>query len=439
MIIKSFKAKSASDAMKQIRREMGDEAIVLKTQQTQNQVEITACIENATVSKADEILRKRPESDFSDDLTPEIKVEKNRLEDHQPIEEKQSEQTQPEQTQPEQTQPEQTQSEQTQSEVVQPIELAESEQQSNQIDNNTIDENNNTTGTKTVVMSSEFNPGNTILSEMNEKLNKLLSLNLHCDNDTSYSDQLKPFVAQMQRADLPADFIYNFFLHRSEMIANKKDIKKYIIDELSKVLAKTISSEIKIRKGDGVLVYGPAGSGKSSLLGKLAVLLLAKKKKRVKLASLDDQKIGAYEELAVYADLLKLETVNSKSSDEENKNDHITLIDTPAYPKDIEQQNELCDTVNRINPEYRIAVISALTRTDDVLEISEQLSNLNPTHLAVTMLDLTNRLGGIIAATRVLNTKLLFVTDAPGGVKQIMTPTPQQLAKTIMGTEVSYE
>ncbi|MFH2049467.1 MAG: hypothetical protein ABIJ12_08475 [bacterium] len=393
MIIKSFKAKTASEAMKQIRHEMGDEAIVLKTLQMQNQVEITACIENATVSRAGDILNSKPEPSFADASVSEIKVEKNRLEQVQSIEQ------------------------------VKPA----------NVNINT----NNITNTKVKEVAPEIR--STSLSEINNKLNKLLSLNLHFDEDKTYSEILKPLVAQMQRADLPHDFIYHFFLNRSEKMAGKKDIQKYVVEELANVFSDSISPEINIRKGEGVLFYGPAGSGKSSMLGKLAASLITKKKNKVKLASLDDQKIGAYEELAVYADLLQLETINTKAQENVNQNDHITLIDTPAFPVNNELQNDFCDTVNRINPEYRIAVISALTRTDDVLEISDQLSKLNPTHLAVTMLDLTNRLGGIIAATRVLNTKLLFVTDAPGGVKQIMTPNPDHLAKAIMGMEVSYE
>ncbi len=390
MIIKSFKAKTASNAMNQIRREMGEDAIVLKTRQLQNQVEITACIENATVSKADEILNSKPEPSCNEDFTPEIKVENNRLDNIPPV---------------------------------------------NTIET-TIPKENNIHSENTI---GKLTNESLSLGVINEKLNRLLSLNLHCDDDNSYSDTLKPYVAQMQRADLPNDFIYNFFLNRSEKIAGKKDIKKYIINELTEVLSNCIASELKIRKGEGVLFYGPAASGKSSLLGKLAAALVTKKKNKVKLASLDDQKIGAFEELAVYADLLRLDTVNSNSNDEQFNKDHITLIDTSAFPVNEEQQNIFCDIINKIQPEYRIAVFSALTRTDDVLEIAEQLSKLNPTHLAVTMLDLTNRLGGVIAATRVLNTKLLFVADAPGGVKKIMTPDPKKLAKTIMGVEVSYE
>ena len=393
MIIKSFKAKTASEAMKQIHREMGDEAIVLKTHQMQNQVEITACIENATVSKAGDILNSKPEPSFADASVSEIKVEKNRLEQVKSIEQ------------------------------VKPADVNI--------------KTNNFTNTEDNELAPEIR--NTSLAEINDKLNKLLSLNLHCDEDSTYSEILKPFVAQMQRADFPHDFIYQFFLHRSEKIAGKKDIKKYVVEELANVFSDSISPEINIRKGEGVLFYGLAGSGKSSMLGKLAASLITKKKNKVKLASLDDQKIGAYEELSVYADLLQLETINTKAKEEENQNDYITLIDTPAFPINNELQNDFCDTVSRINPEYRIAVISALTRTDDVLEISDRLSKLNPTHLAVTMLDLTNRLGGIIAATRALSTKLLFVTDAPGGVKQIMIPNPDHLAKTIMGMEVSYE
>ena len=62
MIIKSFVAESASAALKMVREEMGGDAIVLKTRQVfdrtnRPRVELTACIEKASVAQASTILR----------------------------------------------------------------------------------------------------------------------------------------------------------------------------------------------------------------------------------------------------------------------------------------------------------------------------------------------------------------------------------------------
>ena len=61
MIVKSFRASSAVRALKKVREEMGQEAIVLKTRQIRlktggTAVEITACIEKPTVGVASRVL-----------------------------------------------------------------------------------------------------------------------------------------------------------------------------------------------------------------------------------------------------------------------------------------------------------------------------------------------------------------------------------------------
>ncbi len=62
-----------------------------------------------------------------------------------------------------------------------------------------------------------------------------------------------------------------------------------------------------------------------------------------------------------------------------------------------------------------------------------------PTHIAVTMLDMTRRWGAIIAAARVLQVPVVFLSDGPGGVGTIKVPDPDRLARTLLGREISHE
>ncbi len=198
---------------------------------------------------------------------------------------------------------------------------------------------------------------------------------------------------------------------------------------------------MSFQSGDRVIFFGPAGSGKSSVMGKLAASLTARHRQKVKLLSLDDCKLAAFDEICSYADILGLEVVPPPSADgkPEADNDAVTLIDTPAMPIQREKIQTLKQRIEEIEPVYRFAVFSCLTRSRDVFQISKTLKELNPTHLILTMQDLASCHGTVITAAKATGLKIAFLSDAPGGMGELKIPDPHQLADRLMNVEVSRE
>jgi flagellar biosynthesis GTPase FlhF len=108
-------------------------------------------------------------------------------------------------------------------------------------------------------------------------------------------------------------------------------------------------------------------------------------------------------------------------------------------PIDSERLSELKETIRKIKPTHRLAVFSALTRSSDIRATAREITWLEPTNLVFTQIDLTKRLGGILAATKATDVKLAMITDSPSGADSYRAPDAKAIADTILGREEQSE
>jgi flagellar biosynthesis protein FlhF len=176
-------------------------------------------------------------------------------------------------------------------------------------------------------------------------------------------------------------------------------------------------------------------------MGKLAASLVGRQHRSVRLLTLDNFKMGAFDEICSYAEILGIEVVDPLKMDVDNASDKdvVTLIDAPAMPFDSEKLKTLHDRIQKINPTHSFAVFSYLTRSRDVFEISKRLKELNPTHLVLTMQDLASCHGTAVTAAKATGLKMAFVSDAPGGMGDLKSPDPDYLAGMLLNSEVTCE
>ena len=152
-----------------------------------------------------------------------------------------------------------------------------------------------------------------------------------------------------------------------------------------------------------VALVGPAGGGKTSLMGRLAGYLLREPRLPVCLTSLDQLKLSAPEELQAYADILNVDHIDFPCQMDRTHLDSqvrhkVTLIDTPALnARDRAEIQTYALKLAQIEPDRIIGVFPAIARSVDLIEMMRAYRPLHLTELAVTMTDQTHRLGGIIA------------------------------------------
>lgn len=379
MVIRSYTAESVASALKQVRTEMGGEAVVLKTRivddpRSQRRYEVTACLDKATVEQANAVLKNDAAASSQAEPPKAARFDAPML-----------------------------------------------------------------TAASTKPQTD---------------LDKRLSAIENCLEQLVQAAQLDPVgqpqeptpsakaAEAMRAADVPREFVTNFFKAlRHELPSHTIDdptIRRRLVDHIESAIEK----KLDLKPGDRVLVAGPAGAGKTSVIGQLAAQLIWTKHPPVKLISLDSHKVGAIDEIASYADLLGVEdytTSDATQSDTKNDKDKIVLIDTAALPRDPARVADLRQKIQPLKPTHRLAVFSALMRTSDVETYAREMSWLEPTHLVFTMTDLTRRLGSMLSATAMTGLKIAMITNSSSAAGASTVPDAETIADIILDQEAGCE
>ena len=182
-------------------------------------------------------------------------------------------------------------------------------------------------------------------------------------------------------------------------IVKPMTLEKYMEDEMVSMMAPPLERSQASKKRIIALV-GPTGSGKTTTLAKLAADAALKKAKTVTLMSLDTYRIGALEQLRIYAKIIgiPLVTVNSalelsKAVERTEEADFI-FIDNPSQsPRDPGPLKELGQRLRRIPGLETHLVLSATAKDRDQWECIRRFG-LMPIHaLLFTRMDETGEFG----------------------------------------------
>lgn len=179
----------------------------------------------------------------------------------------------------------------------------------------------------------------------------------------------------------------------------------YILEEIDETLQ--VKEEV-IESKKVMMFVGPTGVGKTTTIAKLAAryAYMMKKPYRVALLNLDSYKVGAFEQLAHFADIMQLEYLTASNTEQfkeafsQLSSYDIILIDTAGMsPYDTEK---LIKTVEFISSgtEQSIEVnlvISATVKYEDIEDIYDTFSFLNLDSIILSKFDETRHLGTVVS------------------------------------------
>lgn len=143
------------------------------------------------------------------------------------------------------------------------------------------------------------------------------------------------------------------------------------------------------------LFIGASGSGKTSMVAKLAAQLKTKNSKDIVVISFDNLRIGANEQLKVYANILDIPYLTIARPDEihqriaNNKSGKLFLIDTAGCcSKDEQELSHLLAIVEKAPIPLKTHLVMSLTEKQVQLDQGiRTFSELGINHLAFTKLD----------------------------------------------------
>ncbi|MGE5454718.1 MAG: flagellar biosynthesis protein FlhF [Methylocystaceae bacterium] len=200
----------------------------------------------------------------------------------------------------------------------------------------------------------------------------------------------------------------------------------------------------KANRARCVMLIGPTGVGKTTTIAKLAANYGLLEGKKVALVTVDTYRIAAVEQLKTYAEIIGIPcevvfnpTDIMKALDKHSHRD-VVLIDTAGRsPRNEEQIAELTEFIKEGNPDEIILVLSATTRSEDIMEIYNRFNIFRVDKIIFTKLDETSNYGNILNAVHKTRTPLAYITNGQNVPDDIRVPDPAELARVILGEDVT--
>ncbi len=188
-----------------------------------------------------------------------------------------------------------------------------------------------------------------------------------------------------------------------------------------------------------VAFIGPTGVGKTTTIAKLAANYHLIARKKVGLITLDTYRIAAVEHLKKYADIMNvpLTAVYSSSGLASALNAYadmdLILIDTYGCSHhNRERMSELNMAFNDLSVE-KYLVISATTKSNDLMAIIDAFKELEIDNLIITKLDETQSFGILVEAPDYARVPIAFITNGQSVPDDIEIAENDQLTSMVLG------
>ncbi len=249
----------------------------------------------------------------------------------------------------------------------------------------------------------------------------------------------KDLVQQGMSKRLSAELIHAVIQNMSPEHARDS---KIFIERLALELRKRITTTNGIPVCSGVprwvVFCGPTGVGKTTSLAKISAHYAIHEKVRTALASTDTYRVGATEQLKIYAQIIgvPLKIIDDKKTawetlQEYSKYDLVFMDTAGNSPFNTRQVRELHEILQVIKPYETILVLGAHTPLEDLRYNVAGFSSLGPTSLIFTKLDETRRFGSMLSLiletglpvgylTHGQNVPDDFTLATPGGIVELL-------------------
>jgi len=221
---------------------------------------------------------------------------------------------------------------------------------------------------------------------------------------------------------------------------NNEEIEYKLIDYLRPYI-KTEEVSLEGR----IIFVGPTGVGKTTTLAKIAARLALEEKKRIAILTLDTYRIAAAEQLKTYASIMNIPIRVAYTPQEARM--HLNamidydaiLIDTAGRSqKNDLQMRELKAIVDTVIPEKVFLVVSMTARFLDIKDILRKFKEVGPTHVILTKLDETNAMGPIINVPYTSNLPISFITNGQRVPEDIFVANTFELTKMVVKEVLNY-
>lgn len=218
--------------------------------------------------------------------------------------------------------------------------------------------------------------------------------------------------------------------------------------DIQSALAKSLAQDIRVSgpllSGQGdrtiAMMLGTNGAGKTAAITKLAAHYQLEEKKSVAIVSLDTYRLASVEQLRMYANVLGIPCESALSARQAAAHVHrhadadVILLDTAGFgEKDLELVHQLHQLL-KDEPEVQThIVVSASTREQDLTRQIAQVHALPLLRLLFTKLDETDSFGALYELSHQSGIPLSYWSAGQRVPEDLEVATPQRLAEFLIG------
>ncbi|KAB2335436.1 flagellar biosynthesis protein FlhF [Bacillus mesophilum] len=218
-------------------------------------------------------------------------------------------------------------------------------------------------------------------------------------------------------------------------------VEKWLESEMNEKLTNIPFGGISFQK-KYVNVIGPTGVGKTTTLAKMAAECVMTHQKSVAFITADTYRIGAVEQLKTYAEILNVPLEVCYSLEEFNiaaeKFSQYDLVFIDTAGRNFRNKKYVEDLKRTIDFEHDMEtflVLSLTSKQRDMEEIYTQFSNIHIDRLVFTKADETSSYGAMFNLIYKHQKGAAYITNGQDVPDDLIYATPEAITKTIIGVD----
>ncbi len=429
MKIKKFIAGNMREALVQIKKELGEDAVILKTKRIprgmfdflgKEQIEVTAALDEnirvvnragQPVQSVDSAMKLYGRSGYLEEPDKMTKVENY----HPP---KITKEEKPEELQPRSSSPVSSKNQKTLSTMVRPLHTV-TPQGDLKFEYLQDDLNEIRSAVQSMADYLKYQPGLSLPPLLRSISTSLMEQEVH--------KEYLEIILQALYTELVGEQLEDSLL-----------IHDLVMENLAEGILVSGPIQLKQDKPTVVALIGPTGMGKTTTLAKLASQYALFEKKKVGLITVDTYRIGAVEQLKMFAEIAHLPLSIVFSPQEISAalaayaDCDLVLVDHAGRSyKHQEHMDELARFIAAIRPDECHLVLSATTKFKDLEKIIERYQEVFFNRLLFTKLDETSIYGALYNILKLKRIPLSYLATGQGVPDDIEIADPKEFIKRI--------